>query len=116
MRLCVTLLAVTGMLARAVMPLPAQAHDVATDLKSLGAALCHSDGGEDEPGPVAPLSCDHCPVCGISGAAPIVLSIVNIEPPGSLTVDRTPLVRRDANTRPRAPPRHAHSPRAPPLV
>jgi len=116
LRLVVTLLAVTCMLARAVMPVPAEAHGSAAELRLLGAALCHSDGDSPSgPGDGGMPLCDHCPVCGVAAAIPPVPAALQVAMPVMLAVSQKPAAI-NPQARPRAPPGHAHNPRAPPAL
>ena len=111
-RLLITLLALTGMMGRAVAPMPAASPGSA--LRLIGAVLCHD--GPSSPAPIHAPPCDHCPFCVSflqiaavlpdargSGRARVVLAEAR----------RTPF--RIAGLNPRAPPDRAHPPRAPPL-
>jgi len=116
LRLCVTLLAVTCMLARAAMPTPSEARGQSVDLKFLGAALCHSDDGGDSPAPANRPYCDHCPSCtGSFHVTPFLTVEDTIHPPLSLA-DILPPAGLNTNVPPLAPPARANTPRAPPSV
>ena len=121
-RLSVALLATICMLARAVLPMPAEAHGSQRpdlELRILGAALCHADDGPTAPdqAPIAPLSCDHCLLCAAAVHAPLAV-------PAEIAAPAPPPARADGPVPsgwyvlaiPRAPPEHARNPRAPPAV
>lgn len=118
--MCVTLLAVTCMLGRAVLPMPAAARGgnaaISADLSILGAALCHSDDGSDDSQRPGMPFCDHCPVCGHAIDTPFPLAAGAAVPRPFPVTDARPAVPRHALAQTRAPPEHAHQPRAPPAV
>lgn len=116
-KLFVTLLAVIAMAARGVVPMPTVAHaqsDLTAGLRDLGATLCHSDGGAKDSAPAGTPFCDHCRLCSFSLAIPPVIWAVTIGPTVVPIEARLP-AGFNADTRPRAPPGRANTPRAPPL-
>ena len=119
LRLCVTLLAVTCMVARAVMPAAAEtygARGLAGDLKVLGAALCHSGERDDGQVPANAPACDHCPVCATGVHTPFALTVAAVAPVPPALTEPLPSAGRDARASPRGPPEYAHGPRAPPAI
>jgi hypothetical protein len=116
--LFVTLLAVTAMLARGIMPLPATPHgqrDFALGVGVPGATLCLSKDGKTDSLPAGDLLCDYCPLCTVLVAAPIIGSAHAIAPPPA-RLEVLLSARPNTDARPRAPPGRANKPRAPPLV
>jgi|GEM_PF-2658857 len=116
LRLCATLVAALGLMARIAAPLPAEASDPRSDLMAIGAALCHSGDGSTDRSPADPATCDHCPMCAVAhgavflpppvGAGLPERSMAGVEQPRWVTVAALS----------RAQPERANPPRAPPIV
>lgn len=116
-RLCMTLLALICMLARAVLPMPAMAHtpgSFTADAAALGASLCHSDEGGDDQSPAELPFCDHCPVCADAPHVVPILSQAGAIPKPASSGDALLPAGLDPHAPPRAPPDHSHVARAPP--
>lgn len=119
LRLFLALIAVMGMLLHAVTPVAAIAGtpDQAT-LRLLGATLCVTHGGTtpDRQPDGPPAACDHCPLCGVAVSVPLaILAEADALPLPSAHAGHGPALPR-SHAPPRAPPRLAHSPRAPPVA
>ena len=118
-RLTFAILAVVGLLARILVPMPAEARgtdDLTATLLSLGADICHADDNGPTPDPAQKSICDHCTLCTVHHVAIAEPSGVSIPvPTPSVTVD-PPSRRAVSDAQPRAPPHRAHPPRAPPTV
>ena len=118
-RQLVALVAAFGILARLLAPMPAFAgsHTVLiAQLGAVGAVLCHTGGGADDPGPADTSSCAHCALCTASGTPPLLPSAaVHTLPHPMLAQACLPAPISLAACLPPSP-EPAHRPRAPPAV
>ena len=116
LRLFATLLAVAGLFARIVAPLPAEASDQRSDIASLDATFCHTGDGAPDRSPLDSQTCDHCSLCTVTHAATLAPPSVAQALP-ALSVAALPAPKSiNVAARPRAPPERSNRARAPPSV
>ena len=118
-RLFVTLLALTCMLIRAALPLPAQGAGIGgigAELKALGATICHSGQAPDQPAPGNMPSCEHCPVCAFAFDGHATLPDLAAPRAFPVLADSHLPAGFNPHASPRAPPRRAHNPTGPPAT